>query len=399
MKAAKKPTLVAAIMAATLTTGSLADVAVADTPPAAPLTTTAAASSMAGSATTATRTPGTLTRVTELPEVARLPGAAVAKRIAYWTRTSRNKPALSTAALFIPTGATPKNGWPVLVWEHGTTGLADACAPSVSGSAYYRDYLTTLLSQGYAIVATDYIGLGTPGVHAYMDGKAEAHAAIDALRAGRTLKVSLSPRWATIGHSQGGQAALFTASLATRYAPDLDYRGTVVLAPGVDAVDTLLAAVRPGIPDAVPANRKPYIVYALRGLKAARPEFNLNSYLTPLGKKVIADAERLCLSDMDNRMKTVRLSQLVSRPLAQGKFEAIARPVWDIPQTGYDRPFLIAQGLRDTDVSVPAVAKLARDLKAHGVKFTTRTYPGIDHHALLTDSAKDVDPYLARLLR
>ncbi|MFN7061333.1 hypothetical protein [Proteus mirabilis] len=35
-----------------------------------------------------------------------------------------------TGAVFIPKSQAPKDGWPVIVWNHGTVGIAPTCAPS-----------------------------------------------------------------------------------------------------------------------------------------------------------------------------------------------------------------------------------------------------------------------------
>ena len=57
-----------------------------------------------------------------------------------------------TAAEFIPFGATPEGGWPVVVWAHGTVGVANHCAPSLNPrSDRDKQYLNTWLSLGYAV--------------------------------------------------------------------------------------------------------------------------------------------------------------------------------------------------------------------------------------------------------
>ena len=171
-------------------------------------------------------TPGTVTAATSLPHSFWIPGAANASKLTYWSTGPLNRPALSTGALFLPPGDPPEGGWPVISWAHGTVGISDQCAPTVTGTVG-SPYLTNWLSQGYAIVATDYVGLGTPGIHAYLDGPSAAHSVIDMVRAARAVEPSLSPRWLALGQSQGGQAAMVTAAIATRYAPELDYRGAV----------------------------------------------------------------------------------------------------------------------------------------------------------------------------
>ncbi|MEA1146259.1 hypothetical protein U8M64_28080, partial [Klebsiella pneumoniae] len=73
-------------------------------------------------------------------------------------------PIAVSGALFVPKGTPPVGGWPLMAWAHGTVGSADRCAPSLNERSP-RDtrYLNYWLDQGYAIVATDYQGLGTPG--------------------------------------------------------------------------------------------------------------------------------------------------------------------------------------------------------------------------------------------
>ncbi|WP_018654346.1 lipase family protein [Actinomadura flavalba] len=341
---------------------------------------------------------GVVVRAEALPRALWVPGTGAAQRVTYWSRTSEGKAAQSTGAVFVPAGTPPAGGWPVLSWAHGTVGLGDACAPSTAGrSERDRTYLGTWLRQGYAVVATDYIGLGTPGVHAYLDGQAEANAVIDMVRAARATTPALARRWAAIGQSQGGGAALFTAAKATRYAPELDYRGAVTTGPASNVTE-FTALIGPYVPDIGLANLTAYLSYVLRGVKAARPGFDLDSYLTPLGRQVMADAERLCYADMAARVKGIGIGQLLSRPLLTGDYLKTAREVLDVPLTGYDRPLFIGQGTNDTDVPIFLTAKLTFDLSLRGQKFTYKTYPGKDHSATMAASLTDTIPFVRTLL-
>jgi Secretory lipase len=69
-------------------------------------------------------------------------------------------------------------------WAHGTVGSADVCAPSWAGRSE-RDitYLNPWLDQGYAVVASDYQGLGTPGGHPCLTTRPEAYSVLDSVRA------------------------------------------------------------------------------------------------------------------------------------------------------------------------------------------------------------------------
>lgn len=71
-------------------------------------------------------------------------------------------------------------------WAHGTVGLGDDCAPSTRPrSDRDAEYLGRWLREGYAVVASDYAGLGTPGLHKYLNGEAAARGVVDAVVAAR----------------------------------------------------------------------------------------------------------------------------------------------------------------------------------------------------------------------
>ena len=103
----------------------------------------------------------------------------------------------------------------MLAWAHGTVGIADICAPSWQARSY-RDvrYLNEWLSQGFAIVATDYQGLGTPGAHPYLKVRPEAYSVLDSVRAVLKDVAGLANKIVIIGQSQGGGAAFATAAFA-----------------------------------------------------------------------------------------------------------------------------------------------------------------------------------------
>ncbi|MEU4842462.1 lipase family protein [Nocardia testacea] len=282
-------------------------------------------------------------------------------------------------------------------WEHATTGLGDSCAPSMVGSdSGSRTDQSHWLGQGYAIAATDYIGLGTDGVHSYLDGQAEAHAGIDMVRAARSVIPTISPRWVAIGQSQGGQAALFTAALATHYAPELDYRGAVATAPATNISD-MLSLLTPQTADLGIPHVVMYASFVLRGLAASRPGLDVDSYLTPLGKQLVHEAENLCAYPMVGRAKGITIGQMLSRPLAEGDLLEVAAPIVDAPVSGYDRPLFIGNGTADTDVPPPLTTRLVADLTLRGMKFDYRSYPGIDHLGAPAAALPDSTSFVHRL--
>ncbi|WP_068155924.1 alpha/beta hydrolase family protein [Rhodococcus phenolicus] len=340
--------------------------------------------------------PGSVIEVQPLAEGLSLPGAAVAERIEYRTQWRSGAPAVGTGVLFLPPGPAPAGGRPVVAWAHGTYGIGDDCAPSTRPRGP-RDtaYLDHWLAQGYAVVAADYPGLGTEGVHTYLDGPSAANSVVDIVRAARAVEPGLSDRWMVIGQSQGGHAALHTAHLATARAPDLDFRGMV--ATGAPSnLELLFPLGFPGFPDLGLEGLTVYSGYLFAGLRAARPDIDVNSYLSPLGVEVIDAAETLCYDAFDERYADVSVGQLLSRPLWDERFRSAFADYIGVPTRGYDRPLFIGQGLRDTMVPAPLSVKLAADLTAGGADLRYRTYPG-DHDDTMFASLPDTTPFVAQL--
>ena len=181
--------------------------------------------------------PGSIIRVWPLESGG--PGNSDAFRFLYRSTGLKGEAIPVSGAIFIPSGPPPAGGRNIIAWAHPTFGVAPECAPSL-----YPDRagliwnLSDMLSQGYIVVATDYPGLGTDGVHPYLIGESAGRAVLDSVRAARHLsKNTASNRFAVWGHSEGGHAALFTGELAARYAPELMLVGVAAAAPATYLVD------------------------------------------------------------------------------------------------------------------------------------------------------------------
>ena len=127
-------------------------------------------------------------------------------------------------------------GRPIIAWAHGTTGIADACAPSREGAGGIGyEPLVDLVRAGFVITATDYEGLGTQGIHQYLVGVSEGRSVLDSIRGAQLLaaEAAATPS-VVVGISQGGHAALWAGELADDYAPELDLRGIVAASPPID---------------------------------------------------------------------------------------------------------------------------------------------------------------------
>jgi acetyl esterase/lipase len=123
-----------------------------------------------------------------------------------------------------------------VAWAHPTSGIVPHCAPSLAIFLFQQiQGLRSMVERGYVVAATDYPGLGTPGPHPYLVGVSEARAVIDSVRAAGTLPgAGGGTRFVVWGHSQGGQAAIFTGLIAKTYASELALLGVAAAAPATD---------------------------------------------------------------------------------------------------------------------------------------------------------------------
>jgi len=337
-----------------------------------------------------------VTDMAPLPSESRLALVGQQQLLTYWSRGPRG-PMQSTAAVYTPSGAPPPEGWPVVAYTHGTVGIADHCAFTLRPRDYYTEALyPSLLDAGYAVVVSDYVGLGTPGVHPYLDGPAQARSVVDGVRAAHAAVPGLADRWAVFGQSQGGQAALLTARIAPDDAPELEFRGGAATGPPSN-LENGIEFVGPWIP-ALPLRRTTtYFAFLLAGLRANAPELDIDSYLTPVGHAALRTAQSQCLPAAEATLGDVSLGDMVLRPLDDPALTEVVDAMLRIPTAGYSTPLFIGQGIADRDVPAPLTTKLAAEMRLSGTDVTSRVYPG-DHIEAATASLPDVHAFLDRVL-
>jgi acetyl esterase/lipase len=173
-----------------------------------------------------------------------------------------------TARAFTPVDP-PSGAAPLLVYGSGTTGVADACAPSreyerATPLGHYRELLAPYAGRGVATVFPDYLGFEDPArPQAYFHADSEAHVLLDAARAMTELYARTAGLGALRaetffgGYSQGGHAAFAVADRHRRYAPEVDVTGVMGFAATTD-VQALLATAAYYAPFVLLAYRSVY---------------------------------------------------------------------------------------------------------------------------------------------
>jgi len=326
--------------------------------------------------------PGTIIRV--WPLLSGGPGNSDAFRFLYRSTTPEGKTIPVSGAIFIPSGPAPAGGRNVIAWAHPTSGVAPECAPSL-----YPDRagliwnLKDMLSQGYVVVATDYPGLGTDGIHPYLIGESAGRAVLDSVRAARHFsKSGASNRFAVWGHSEGGHAALFTGQLAARYAPELKLVGVAAAAPATNLVDLF---------EDDAATEQDLIAMALLSwskLKNIPP----STIIEPSKMAAFEKTARDCLTSIaqfqtiEKDQKGLQGKLFKSDPSKTEPWKGIM--VRNSP--GHARagaPVFIAQGTADTTVNPQVTKRFAKALCAKGERVTFVSLPGVSHIFVARDSA------------
>jgi len=207
--------------------------------------------------------------------------------VMYVSQAFKAKPVAVTGYVVVPTGTAPAGGWPVVAWSHGTNGMANPCAPSlhIGTSDIPVSIMNAFLAKGWAFVASDYQGEGTPpGILPYIVGASAAEDTINLVRA--ALKVPgahTSKAWVEWGHSEGGQTAMFVDHLAPTYGKGLQLMGVVAGAP--PSQFSLIDAFLKSSPYAFYILMVAFGYHSYYGSKLAP----LNPVLSKAGQKLLAD--------------------------------------------------------------------------------------------------------------
>jgi hypothetical protein len=287
-------------------------------------------------------TPGNVIWATE----ARLVFGGETRRILYNSRDTHGAAVGVTAWLGVPRDLHENS--PIISWGHGTTGMADDCAPTRKDSVTAIPFLQALLDNGYIVVATDYAYLGTPGPHPYYDASTMAASMVDAAVAAQQFTGSEGPV-IFAGYSIGGRGAIFAQDLSRTYAPELNVRGTAALRPGVDGIaegGTLWRTLRD-------SPLKGYVVMAFYGVSLAWGDtyYELDDILTPRAIELLPRLDEDCLDSVIEAFAEIPGDQVfkvgIDDPLPTG-VEGVAEQVTSLP-------LLVIAGRSDTSAAPPVI--------------------------------------------
>ena len=312
-----------------------------------------------------------------------LPKGATAVRILYHSMDAIGQDVATSGVVLIPGGTPGPKGWPVIAWAHGTSGVSRLCAPSAMKDVYYGDEgLMPMVAAGFAVVATDYHGLGTEGPHQYVNKLAQAHDVVYSIPAARAAVRSLGSKWVVDGHSQGGLAAWGVAE-AEHDLKDPNYLGAVSVAGVAREVDFFShLSNTPGVGF--------YLAFMAAGIHARYPEFEPDDLLS--------DSVLEHYTDVTTK-GCFYYGYATYAALPSG---TLLRPTWEksvwihrffdgnaVANAPIGGPLFVIAGEADQTVPIAGVRAAVKQMCAAKQLVTFRSYPGLDHDPAMEKSTPD----------
>lgn len=328
---------------------------------------------------------GVLLREEAMPAQPEIDAAKEGRRILYTSTDARwqSGQVPVSGTFWLPAGKAPAGGWPIFAWAHGTLGIADACAPSWTGFRP-RDatYINRWLKAGFAVVVTDYQGLGGPGPHPYLNWQAEGRSVLDSVRAAIAARPQqISNRVVISGQSQGSGAAVGAARLSPEYAPELEVLGTVA---------TGLISTFPDGPVAQPVRNSSnmFFSFATGGLRDDGPQ--IDEIVSDKGRQLLEVARVGCTGDVVRLARELRVADLGEAfSIPMERLAELRIAVTDMPMGNIGVPLLVGTGLADATITPLRQYAAVSALCAAGNNVTWNRYEGYGHDGALHGSFED----------
>ena len=263
-----------------------------------------------------------------------------ARRILYHSRSYDGKDVAASGVVLVPRGAPPKDGWPIVAWAHEFAGIARQCAPSLSKNVNEGPLLSMYVGRGYAVVASDYAGLGTNFPHAAFDSRSNAADVIYSVAAARAAVAQLASKWVVAGYSEGSLVAVAVAESETEES-DPNFLGAIAIS-GIAEPQQYFERLAEG-----PSHRK--LVFLAHGTKTVFPSFRVDDILSEKALPLYHHVSESCAASLgpDLTAKEMLKPGWENNPFLR---EFFAR---NIPaQKPIRAPLLVVSG--DADPTVPS---------------------------------------------
>ncbi len=321
-------------------------------------------------------TPGELIRAEQAYEY-HLSYEASTFRILYHSLSAQGKDVAVSGVVLVPDGEPPAGGWPVIAWAHDFAGSARQCAPSLLKNLNEGPLLSMYASLGYAVVASDYAGLGTNFPHAAFDTRSNAMDLIFSIPAARAALPQLGKKWVVAGYSQGASVAAGVAE-AVGEMGDPNFLGAVSIA-GVADRQEMFERLANGPEHSM-------LVFLARGVKTVYPEFRIEEMLAEKAIPLYQYISHVCEAGAGPQVASNEMLELGwENNLNIKKF-------WERNRLGgrpAHSPLLVISGEADTVLPAALTARAVDQLCQQKDRVLFVKYPGLNESAVLGNSVSE----------
>ena len=322
--------------------------------------------------------PGELIRSEPFEEY-ELPPEVSAVRILYHSRSATGEDVATSGVVLTPSERKPPvGGWPIIAWAHEADGVGRSCAPSLMRNLGHGPFLSMYVNLGYAVVATDYTGLGSDFRNAFLDAQSNATDVIGSISAARAAVPQLGTKWIVMGEDDGSLAAVAVAEKQSEIR-DAGYLGSIAISGLADAKDLYVKSSQD------PSSS----MFALLtyGVKTVYPKFQVTDMLTEKGRALYQQIDQNC-------GETATMGQL---PPAE-----ILKPGWEnnefvkqyfmrnsLGQSRARDAILVINANADRAVTVTVTAPVIARMCKQGDRVQWERYADLDPGRVIGDSARD----------
>lgn len=312
--------------------------------------------------------PGQLIHAEEFDDYALAPGVN-AMRILYHSRSSNGEDVASSGVILYPDGKPPARGWPIVAWAHGVGEVARQCAPSLSRILPHGPFLTMYVNLGYAVVVTDYAGLGTDFPYAFSDMQSNAMDVINSIPAARAALPQLAQPWIAVGAESSSRTVIGVAE-QEHELHDPNFLGSIAIG-GLDDAEGEYRHADGASP-----------LLLAYGIKAVSPQFEPSEVFTEKGIWQYQQVGRSCDAP------TTAQTGLVKPGWQNNKFVEDFFRRNRLAQRPLSAPLLLLDSDSDAERSAEA-GSIVRRLCQHGARVQLQRYDDPQLGNVIGDSVRD----------
>ena len=229
---------------------------------------------------------------------------------------------------------------------------------------------------GYAVVATDYTGLGTSFRNAFLDGPSNATDVIASIPAARAAVPQLGARWIVMAEAEGGLTVVAVAEKENEVR-DPDYLGGIAISDVASAKEIYEPAT---------AGSSSHMLTSLAyGIKTVYPQFQVSDMLSEKALALYREIGETCAQATGPQLPGI---ETVKPGWESNGFVHQYFGRNDPGQTKAYGPILVISGHADPSKLAAATQAIGRMCK-QGARVEWERYPDLDPGSVIGESVRD----------